>query len=251
MSNAPKTYMVGNWKMNHSTHQVNEFFNDLKKEDIGPGNFWIAPQSIHIHKAVQKTNELPLKIGAQNCSDHDSGAFTGEISPASLKDMEADFVILGHSERRAIFKETDKMINKKVKAALKNKLAPILCVGETLDQREADKTLEVVIGQVKAGLEGVALTSAEELLVAYEPVWAIGTGKTASPEQAEEVHAQIRAALKELYPECGAQISIIYGGSVKPANVDDLLKQPNVNGGLVGGASLKAGDFAQLCKAAK
>ena len=246
-----RKYVVGNWKMNHSTHQVNEFFNDLKKEDIGSGNFWIAPQAIHIYKAVQKTNELPLKIGAQNCSEHDSGAFTGEISPESLKDMEADFVILGHSERRAIFKETDAIINKKVKAVIKNELVPILCVGETLDQRESDKTLDVVLGQLTSGLEGVDISSADKLIVAYEPVWAIGTGKTASPEQAEEVHAEIRAKLKELFPECGAQISILYGGSVKPANVQELLQQPNVNGGLVGGASLKAQDFAQLCKAAK
>lgn len=251
MSKSPKTYMVGNWKMNHSVHELNEFFTELKKEDIGSGNFWIAPQSIHIFKAIQKTNDLPLKIGAQNCSEHESGAFTGEISPAGIKDLEADFVILGHSERRAIFNESDKMINNKVKAALKNKLVPILCVGETLDQREADKTLEVVIGQLKNGLSGVSITSADELIVAYEPVWAIGTGKTASPEQAEEVHAQLRSALIDLYPECGAQISILYGGSVKPANVEELLKQPNVNGGLVGGASLKASDFAQLCKAAK
>lgn len=247
----PKTYMVGNWKMNQSLRELNQFFSIVEKEDLPQGNFWIAPQAIHIHTVSERTNSNSFKVGAQNCSDHESGAFTGEISPVNLKEMGAHFVILGHSERRAIFKEGDELINRKTKLALKHGLAPILCVGETLEEREADKTMEVVLNQVEKGVDQLELKAADELILAYEPVWAIGTGKTASPEQAEEVHAQIRKRLQELYPEIGKEISILYGGSVKPANVKDLLSQPNVNGGLVGGASLKAEDFIQLCKATK
>lgn len=247
----PKTYIVGNWKMNQNIHQLNEFFSEMEKADLPTGNFWIAPQAIHIHPAVKKTNDVDMKIGAQNCCDRNSGAFTGEISPESLKDIEAHFVILGHSERRAIYKENDELINGKVQLALDNKLVPILCVGESLSQREAGKTLDVVLTQVEKGLKDIKIASADELIVAYEPVWAIGTGKTATPEQAEEIHAQIREKLCKIYPDFGAELSILYGGSVKPSNVKDLLAQPNVNGGLVGGASLEAEDYIQLCKAAK
>lgn len=247
----PKNYIVGNWKMNHGIHELNEFFSVIDKADLPQGNFWIAPQAIHILPALEKTNNNDLMIGAQNCSDNESGAFTGEVSPKSLSDADVHFVILGHSERRAIFKEDDKFINAKVKLALKNKLVPILCVGETLAQRESDQTMDVVLGQLEAGLEGVSIDKPESVIVAYEPVWAIGTGKTASPEQAEEVHAQIRERLQKLYPSLGNEISILYGGSVKPSNIKELLEKTNVNGGLVGGASLKAEDYIQLCKAAK
>ncbi|MBC75689.1 MAG: triose-phosphate isomerase [Halobacteriovoraceae bacterium] len=244
-----KSYIVGNWKMNQNRHELNEFFGHLEKEELNPGNFWIAPQFIHIQTCIEKTNKVPLKIGAQNCSDQTSGAFTGEISPSSLADIEAHFVILGHSERRALFNESNELINSKVKAVMGNKLVPILCVGETLEQRESNETMNVVLDQVTKGLQGVKLGAEDDIIIAYEPVWAIGTGKTASPEQAEEVHAGIREKLKELYPECGENISILYGGSVKPNNIDDLIKQPNINGGLVGGASLKAEDFMALCRA--
>ena len=244
-----KSYIVGNWKMNQNRHELNQFFGDLEKENLDGGNFWIAPQFIHIQSCIEKTNKIPLKIGAQNCSEHDNGAFTGEVSPSSLSDMEASFVILGHSERRSIFSESDELINSKVKKVLENNLTPILCVGETLEQRESNQTMDVVLGQLSAGLKGVKLDSEDSIIVAYEPVWAIGTGKTASPEQAEEVHSHIREKLKELYPELGEQLSILYGGSVKPSNIKDLLSKPNINGGLVGGASLKASDFIALCKA--
>ena len=159
------------------------------------------------------------------------------------------FTLLGHSERRSLYGESDEFINKKVLKAIQKGLTPVLCIGETLSEREAGKTLDVVLGQVKAGLNGVELNNESELILAYEPVWAIGTGKTASPEQAEEVHAAIRELLIKLYGETGKDISILYGGSVKPNNVKDLLSQPNINGGLVGGASLKANDFSALCAA--
>ncbi|MEX0799163.1 MAG: triose-phosphate isomerase [Bacteriovoracaceae bacterium] len=247
----PKTYMVGNWKMNQGLHELNEFFIQIDKADLPQGNFWIAPQMIHIHKLLEKTNINSLKVGAQNCSDQESGAYTGEVSAKNLAEMGAQFVILGHSERRSLFKEDDQFINRKVKQALRNKLIPILCVGETLEQREAGKTLETVLGQVEACLDGIRPTSADQLILAYEPVWAIGTGKTASPEQADEVHSEIRKKLDQLFPDTGKEISILYGGSVKPSNIKDLLSQKNVNGGLVGGASLKASDFIELCKATK
>lgn len=247
----PATYIVGNWKMNQKLRDLNEFFVEIDKADLPQGNFWIAPQAIHLNRALEKTNQNSLKIGAQNCSDQNSGALTGETSPEGLADLGATFVILGHSERRAIFNEDDALINNKVKAALKNKLVPILCVGETLAERESGATMDVVLGQVESGLSGIELACEDELILAYEPVWAIGTGKTASPEQAEEVHAGIRNLLKKLYPELGDKLSILYGGSVKPSNISDLLAQRNVNGGLVGGASLKPQDYIQLCMAAK
>lgn len=250
MSNQ-KTYIIGNWKMNHKLHELNEFFAEIDKADLPAGNFWIAPQIAHIHCALEKSNQNNIKIGAQNCSNEEAGAFTGETSPIALKDIGASFVILGHSERRAIFSESDELINAKVKLAMESGLIPVLCVGETLSEREAGKTLEVVLGQVKAGLNAVKIKDEDSIIIAYEPVWAIGTGKTATPEQAGSVHSEIRKCLVDLYPQVGEKLSILYGGSVKPSNIDDLLKQENINGGLVGGASLKASDYIALCKAAK
>lgn len=243
-----KTYIVGNWKMNQTLSELEAFFNDLKSTALPEGNFWIAPQLIHIPKALDLTAGTQFKIGAQNSSENDFGAFTGETSCKSLHEAGAHFVIVGHSERRSLYGETNKIVNSKTLKALDSNLLPIVCVGETLEQREANQTLDVVLTQVKEALSNVKLTSENELVLAYEPVWAIGTGKTATPEQAEEVHSAIRATLKELYGELGNNISILYGGSVKPANVTELLNQPNINGGLVGGASLKAESFAALCK---
>ena len=242
--------MVGNWKMNQNLADLDSFFAEIKNSKLVGGNFWIAPQAIHIASSLCYCDKSEFKIGAQNCSEHDFGAYTGEISATSLKDLGAYFVILGHSERRAIFGESDKVINSKVKKVLAAQLIPILCVGETLEQRESGQTMDVVLGQLKAGLKDVKLAGASDMIVAYEPVWAIGTGKTASPVQAEEVHAQIRKLLCELYTDdLGKEISLLYGGSVKPENVVELLSQPNINGGLVGGASLKASDFSKLCQA--
>lgn len=244
-----KNYMIGNWKMNQSLEDMSHFFNALKKEELSKGNFWIAPMSIHIAKSLELTQESQFKIGAQNASEQNHGAFTGETSAHSLKELGAHFVILGHSERRALYSESDSLINKKVKKALEEKLIPVLCVGETLEEREANKTLDIVLTQIKSGLKNIKLTNPNELILAYEPVWAIGTGKTASPEQAEDVHFAIRKLLVELYGDLGSELSILYGGSVKPENVIELLEKPNINGGLVGGASLKAESFASLCRA--
>ena len=242
-----KNYMVGNWKMNNGLAEINTFFKSL---DIPHGDTyeaWIAPQYIHIGSCLADAQIKNVQIGAQNCSEHDSGAYTGEVSAKFLKDIGANFVIIGHSERRSYQAESNQLLNNKVLNALENNLKVIYCVGETLSEREENKTLDTVSSQIKEGLTGI--NSAQELLIAYEPVWAIGTGKTATPEQAQEVHAHIRQLLIEQFGESAVEIPILYGGSVKPANIEALLKQRDINGGLVGGASLKAGDFSQLCLA--
>jgi triosephosphate isomerase len=207
---------------------------------------WIAPQSIHIPilKEIAFTTGA-LQVGAQNCSNHESGAFTGEVSPAALADIGVEFVIIGHSERRTIFGEGNQLLNEKVLAVLKNNLKVIYCVGETLAERESNSTFKVIEEQLKVGLRNVPDDKAHLVLIAYEPVWAIGTGKVASAEQAEEVHAFIRGKLSQNAEET----IILYGGSVKPDNIDSLLRKENIDGALVGGASLKAQDFKQLCSA--
>lgn len=243
-------YVVGNWKMNQNLEGIKTFFMGLDslKFDLRC-EAWIAPQAVHIPVLKDLAFSLgKVKIGAQTCSEHDNGAFTGEVSAATLADMGVEFVILGHSERRTIFKETDAVINAKTKKALANKLTVIFCIGETLEEREANKTFDVVKKQITEGLKDIAFNS--QVLIAYEPVWAIGTGKTATPEQAEEVHAFIRSEMKKLWGNSGASTPILYGGSVKPSNFAELLSKPNIDGGLVGGASLQVSDYRALCIAA-
>lgn len=202
-----------------------------------------------VSKSVSNSN---IGVGAQNMYFEKSGAFTGEISAEMLRHLRVDWVILGHSERRAIFGETDTLINKKVKAALDNSLKPILCVGETIEEREAGNTLKVVETQLTEGLKDIDEAKAEEVVIAYEPVWAIGTGKTATPEMAQEVHAYIRKLLNALFGEVkGEKIRILYGGSMKPDNADELLAQKDIDGGLIGGASLQANPFLALVSSAK
>lgn len=208
----------------------------------------VCPPFTALVPVGQALSGSPVALGAQNVHPEKSGAFTGEVSTAMLSDYCVKYVILGHSERRALFAESDAFINQKVLAVLAAGLRPILCVGETLEEREAEKTLAVVSQQVKAGLAGV--TSAEGVVIAYEPVWAIGTGKTATPEMAQEVHAAIRQLLIEQFgPEGGDSVRILYGGSMKPDNAAELLRQPDIDGGLIGGASLKADQFLAIAKA--
>jgi triosephosphate isomerase len=241
-----KKLIVGNWKMNQTLQQVEDFLgvvgHKLKEEA------WIAPQALHVGLARSKA-PTNIKIGAQNCSDQDHGAFTGENSPASLKEMGATFVLVGHSERRQLFQETNATCAAKTKRALGHGLVVIYCVGETLAEREANQTLNVVKQQLHDGLAGVGGWSAGQLVVAYEPVWAIGTGKVATPAQAQEVHAAIRAELKAMFAAEGEAVRLLYGGSVKPDNVHELMGQKDIDGALVGGASLKAADFIALCQA--
>ncbi len=241
-------YIVGNWKMNQSLEEIKNFFIDFSKIKMDlKCHAWIAPQFVHIPilKDLAYTTGNIL-VGAQNASHVDSGAFTGDVSAKTLSDLGCEFVILGHSERREFFKESDEIINKKIINAFKNNLKVIFCVGETLAEREAKKTFEVIKGQVERGLVGLTSECFKNLLIAYEPVWAIGTGKTATSDEAEEVHAYIRSLL----PHRKDETIILYGGSVKPDNIDGLLSKLNIDGALVGGASLKAGDFKALCVSA-
>jgi triosephosphate isomerase len=242
-----EVHIVGNWKMNQTLHEISNFFIEMTKMKMElKCKAWIAPQALHIPilKEIAFTTGA-IQVGAQNCSNHDSGAFTGEVSPLALADIGAEFVIIGHSERRTIFGEGNTLLNEKVLAALKHNLKVIYCVGETLAERESNETFKVIEEQMSVGLKNVPADKAHLLLIAYEPVWAIGTGKVASAEQAEEVHAFIRGRLSQNAEET----IILYGGSVKPENIDSLLRKENIDGALVGGASLKAQDFRQLCSA--
>ncbi len=244
-----KHFIVGNWKMNQTIKEINTFFDVVNKNSAQFScEAWIAPQAIHIAPILELTQNI--KIGAQNSAPHAKGAFTGEISPASLKELGASFTIIGHSERRAYFKETHALLNKKIEAAFAAGLKVIFCVGETSDQRNEDKTFVVIEEQLREGLKSIIIPEPGALLIAYEPVWAIGTGHTATPEQAQEVHEFIRVQLQDTFPSSGNTIPIIYGGSVKPDNIDTLLTQRDINGALVGGASLSGEDFSNLCLAA-
>lgn len=240
--NKRKYILAGNWKMNKTNIEAAEFISKLtatigkeKKFDV-----IIAPTFLALEKAVDLTASTNISVAAQNMHFEDKGAFTGEISADMLKAIGVNYVILGHSERRNIFGETDELINKKIKKALEKDLTPIFCIGEKLEEREKDLTFNVIEKQIKEGFYGLNKDEAKKIIVAYEPVWAIGTGKVATPEQAEEVHAYIRKLLSEIYDEDTADsITILYGGSVKPNNYFGLFTKPNIDGGLVGGASLK------------
>lgn len=243
-----KKLMVANWKMNKTSHEVADFFFHFNKTYTASRQAWIAPQALYLLQTQQLAFKKGILVGAQNCSDQLEGAYTGEISPRSLKDARMSFVITGHSERRQLFGETSRSLNLKNRAVLKEGLTAIYCVGETLPEREAGQTLAMVADQLHQGLSDLkACANAQNLIIAYEPVWAIGTGKTATPKEAQEVHAFIRQTLAAKFPAFGAGVRILYGGSVKPDNVEELLSQPDIDGGLVGGASLKARDFLALC----
>lgn len=235
--------MVANWKMNKNGKECLEFIDTFQKKYSAKRDAWIAPQALFVKLVINSG----INSGIQNCSEHIEGAYTGEISAKTFKEMGGHFVILGHSERRQYFGETSKGLNNKVRTALAQGLVVIYCVGETLSERETNLTLSVLADQLNQGLNDMNRASADNLIIAYEPVWAIGTGKTATPAQAQEAHAFIRETLKAKFPGFGEKLKILYGGSVKPDNVEDLMSQKDIDGGLVGGASLKASDFLALC----
>ncbi len=245
--------IAGNWKMNKNLNESAELIAGIKKElDAKSENVKVivCPPFTSLDTAVELVKGTEIKVGAQNMYFEDSGAFTGEISADMLKSVGCEFVILGHSERRAIFNEDDETINKKIKKALNDGLKPIFCVGETLDEREKNITNKIVERQVKEGLKEITEDELKNIIIAYEPVWAIGTGKTATPGQAQEVHSFIRNLIRDLYSENAAEEVVIqYGGSVKPDNAKELLSQPDIDGALVGGASLKADSFVGIIKA--
>jgi triosephosphate isomerase len=248
-----KLFIAGNWKMNllrNSSHELLARLRDAL-ESIDQVDIAVCPPSVYLSTVAEALQGSNIALGAQNCYSQPEGAFTGEVSCAMLLDVGCRYVILGHSERRAIFGETDAMVNEKLKAALAAGLTPIVCIGETLAERESGRTLEVVGSQCRGSLAGLSLEQMERTVLAYEPVWAIGTGKTATPDQAEEVHAEIRNLLASMFSPAVAQKVIIqYGGSVKPDGVAEILAQPNIDGGLVGGASLKADQFIAIIEQA-
>ena len=249
-----KYIIAGNWKMNKTAGESVELAEGVVKEvgDQTVVEAVLCPPFTSLDSVATVVEDSPVKLGGQNMHPAASGAYTGEVSAEMLRYFYATYVILGHSERREYFKESDAFINEKVLAAFANNLKPILCVGESLEEREAGSTLQVVEAQTRGGLANVSNEDAESLVVAYEPVWAIGTGKTATPEMAQEVHAAIRGILVDLFgDEIAQKIRIQYGGSMKGSNAKELLSQPDIDGGLIGGASLDAKSFAEIINAAR
>jgi len=248
-----KPFIAANWKMNNTVPDALKFLAafmaDLKA--AGDVDVVIAPPFTALYSLGVAMADTEYKLSGQNMYWEESGAYTGEIAPSFLVDVGCTYVIIGHSESRHVFGETNEMVNKKISAALKNKLIPILCVGETLEEREANKTWDVIEKQLKVGLGSVDLAGCEDFVLAYEPVWAIGTGKTATPDQAQEVHGLIRNYISKAYDGTTAdRTRIIYGGSVKPSNSRELLSKPDIDGALVGGASLKPDQFAAIARSA-
>lgn len=243
-----KPVIVGNWKMNKTVSEAKSLLEEIKAKDLDSEvEAGVCTPAIDLPIASEILNATSIKFGSQNMYFEESGAFTGEISPLMLKDIGASYVILGHSERRDIFGESDELINKKLISAFDHDLTPILCCGESLEEREASKQEEKVKAQITADLKDISEENIEKLIIAYEPIWAIGTGKTASSDDAEAMCAFIRNLIAELYSKDAAEaVRIQYGGSVKPDNVVELMGKENIDGALVGGASLKADDFEKL-----
>ncbi len=246
-----KLIIAGNWKLNKTSAEAANLATELKREvsDVMDVDVVICPVFTALSVVQDVVMESNVKLGAQNIYWEDAGAFTGEVSGPLLKDLGVEYVIIGHSERRQFFGETNATVNKRIRAALNHNLTPIVCVGELLEEREAGKAFDVIQTQCTESLAGFSSEEVQKMIIAYEPVWAIGTGKTASPEQAQEVHKFIRDQIMKLHSEDMAQtVRIQYGGSVKPENTAELMSQPDIDGALVGGASLKSEAFAAIIK---
>jgi triosephosphate isomerase len=246
--------IAGNWKMFKTVAETVKHVKELRPliKDIADVEIVVAPPFPAIHAAVEALRGSNIAVAGQNLHWEREGAFTGEVSAPMLKEAGAELVIIGHSERRTLFGETDATVNRKIGAAFGSGLTPIVCIGETLDQRERNETLDVLDHQIKSGLDGVTAEQLPRLVLAYEPVWAIGTGRNASPAQAGEAHHHIRERLRQWFGADAAQLCrIIYGGSVKPENIRDLAAQPDVDGALVGGASLDVRAFADIISRAR
>jgi triosephosphate isomerase len=244
--------VAGNWKMNKELAEGRSLAQAIKQhqsdvpEDV---NIILAPPFIHLADISREIMDTRLKLAAQNCATEEKGAFTGEVSAPMIRSTGAQYVIIGHSERRSYYDETDEILYKKIQLALKNDLFPIFCCGESLEQRENDQYFSVVESQLENTVFKLSAEDFGRIIIAYEPVWAIGTGKTATPEQAQEMHRFIRQKIQDQYTGEGANnTSILYGGSCKPSNAAELFSQPDIDGGLIGGASLKANDFIAICK---
>jgi triosephosphate isomerase len=242
-----KPIIAGNWKMHKTIAEALEFVNEVKdRVNNDKVEAVICAPFTLLKDLKQATKGTNIKIGAQNMHFEEKGAFTGEISPLMLKELDMDYVVIGHSERRQYFNETDETVNKKVLKALEVGIDPILCVGETLEEREAGNTKDICKVQVEKALENVSKEDLAKVVIAYEPVWAIGTGKTATSEDANDVIAYIREVVANLYGELANEVRIQYGGSVKPSNVAEIMNQSDIDGALVGGASLEANDYVEL-----
>lgn len=243
--------VAGNWKMNGDSGSIQTLMKDLSLGLTGSSvEVLVCPPSVYLANVKGLSAGTSIAVGAQNASQHKSGAYTGEISLDMLRDLGCEYVILGHSERRSLYAETDTEVAEKFIAAVDAGIKPILCVGETLEERESGETLAVVGRQLKAVIDAAGIEKFTDAVVAYEPVWAIGTGKTATPAQAQDVHAEIRGMVAEYSEDCAAALRILYGGSVNASNAVELFANDDVDGGLVGGASLKANDFIAICQAA-
>ena len=243
-----KPILAGNWKMNKTRdaaiHFILEVEPKLPKDNV---DVIICAPAILLRDLVKRSDVI--KVGAQNMNEHDSGAYTGEISPVMLKDTKVDYVILGHSERRAYYNETDATVNAKIKKALEFELKPIVCVGETLEQRESGKTNDVLSNQIKKAFDGITIENPENVIIAYEPIWAIGTGKSATSKEAQDSCKYIRELLTGIFGEdTSSKIRILYGGSINVKNFKDIIAQEDIDGGLVGGSSLVENDFVELTK---
>lgn len=248
-----KYIIAGNWKMNKLPSETYDFVKEVAEATKGAScEVVCCTPYVCLAPAVEAAKGTHVKIGAENLHFEDKGAFTGEVSADMLKDLDVQYVIIGHSERRAYNNETDETVNKKIVKALSKDLIPIVCVGESLEEREAGITMDLISIQIKKAFAGIAAADAKKVVVAYEPIWAIGTGKTASDDQAQEVCGGIRKVLAALYDDATAkEITIQYGGSMNAGNCAGLLAKPDIDGGLIGGASLKSADFAVITSAAK
>ncbi len=241
--------IAGNWKMYKTISEAVELVEGLLRGlgDVADREVLVCPPFTALHALSPLLQDTPVRLGAQDVFYEPQGAYTGAVSPLMLRDLGCAYTIVGHSERRQIFGETDDLVNRKLRAAVAHGLRVIVCVGETKPQRDAGEAEQIVVSQVRAGLSGVPAADLASLVVAYEPIWAIGTGDTATPADAQAMHATIRATLAELYGDAAAQaLRIQYGGSVKPDNIDELMAQPDIDGALVGGASLKADSFLRI-----
>ena len=248
-----KPFIAGNWKMFKTIPEAVDMVQKLHEASLGldRAQFVVVPPFTALSEVNRTLKDSPVQIGAQNMHWEEKGAFTGEVAAPMLKDVGCTYVVIGHSERRQFFRETNETVNKKINAALIYGLVPIMCIGESLEERENAKTMIKIQTQITEGLEGLDAEQVRQIIIAYEPLWAIGTGLTATPDQAQEVHNFIRSSLAEKHGNDVASCAIIlYGGSVKPENTYSLLKEKDINGALVGGASLKAESFAEIAKKA-
>lgn len=242
-----KPFIAGNWKMHNTVAESLHLIEEIKKTAKNKNNadILLAPSYTALFPAAVAVKGTNISLAAQDCHYEDKGAFTSAVSPAQVREL-CTHVIIGHSERRSVFGDTDEILNNKMRAALKHGLIPVFCIGETLKEREADKTIEVLRAQLSNGLRGLSAAELKDMVIAYEPVWAIGTGKTATPEQAQLAHAFVRGHFEEYGADFAGNLRILYGGSVKTDNIDAIMAQPDVDGVLVGGQSLNAAQFSRI-----